>query len=482
MPDSDASTGEPEIGDLGEPNVTSRGSIRALVVDDSEFFAEMTADTLASEHDIDAHHDTSGEDALETLEDDNFDCIVSDYAMPGMDGLEFLEAVRAEFAELPFILVTGRGDEEVASKAIASGVADYLLKLEVVEDQQYGRLANRIKSVVSKHRTATKYGRLVESVPDVVAHVDDSGTILGANPAMAEVLGTAREELVGSSVTDVFPGEVGEGRLELGREAIETDQTLSVRDEHDARHYQTALVPVGQAAGASTFHVIARDITELKRREKQLKRQNEQLEDFASVISHDLRNPLNVAQSSLELLEAEGVDSDHTDRLDRSLGRMADIIDDVLTLAREGAEVRETSVVDLETMAREAWSVVDAENVTLVVDESRRFRADSGRLKQLLENLLGNAVTHGHPADESGGLRIEVGLLDDGFYVADDGPGIPEPERETVFEVGYSTTTDGTGLGLSIVEEIADAHGWTVRFTESEYGGARFEIGSVEGP
>jgi signal transduction histidine kinase len=96
-------------------------------------------------------------------------------------------------------------------------------------------------------------------------------------------------------------------------------------------------------------------------------------------------------------------------------------------------------------------------------------------VKQLLENLFGNAVEHGGPE-----VAITVGEVADGFYVSDDGPGIPPAERTAIFEPGYSTNSDGTGLGLSIVERVAEAHGWAVRITESESGGARFEISVSE--
>lgn len=92
----------------------------------------------------------------------------------------------------------------------------------------------------------------------------------------------------------------------------------------------------------------------------------------------------------------------------------------------------------------------------------------SGALRQLLENLLTNAVEHGGPD-----VAVEVGLTDTGFYVADDGPGVPAAERDQVFEHGF--TTGGTGVGLAVAAEIADAHGWETRLVESSAGGARFE-------
>ncbi len=121
------------------------------------------------------------------------------------------------------------------------------------------------------------------------------------------------------------------------------------------------------------------------------------------------------------------------------------------------------------------WQNVEMADATLHIETDQWIRADPSRLKQFLENLIGNAIEHG--GEEA---TVTVGELADGFYIADDGPHIPEEERERVFETGYSTDDDGTGFGLNIVQEIATAHGWEVSVTDSEGGGARFEITSVD--
>ena len=450
--------------------------IRILVVDDSEFFAEMTATTLSSEYDIEATFETSARDALEAYDSTAVDCIVSDYEMPGMNGLEFLQTIQDHHEEVPFILLTGRGDEEVASEAIASGVSDYLLKLEVVEDEQYERLAQRIRNVVERRRTREKYELLVNNSPDAIAHVDSDGTILAANPAMANRLSVSQESLVGATLSEVFPDGVGENRLDAGRDALEAGETQRTEDQYDGRHFHNIFVPVDTAGAANTVQLLSRDITKRKEREEELERQNERLDRFASVVSHDLRNPLNVAQSSVELLDAEG---DHVDRIDRSLDRMEGIIESVLALARQGKEVDDAKPVDLETMAEDAWSHVESDDATLTVRSSDGYiLADSDRLKQLLENLFRNAIEHG--SGEEGHVDVDVELLDDGFAVEDDGPGIPERHQDNVFEAGYSTTSQGTGLGLSIVREIARAHEWDIALTDGERGGARFELTDVD--
>ncbi|MFB6176729.1 MAG: GAF domain-containing protein, partial [Halobaculum sp.] len=213
---------------------------------------------------------------------------------------------------------------------------------------------------------------------------------------------------------------------------------------------------------------------QLRVRERELTRQNSRLEEFTSVVSHDLRNPLNIASGRLELVR-EACDSEHLDAIDRAHERMESLIDDLLTLAHQGETVGDIDAVNLATLSESCWRNVATAEATLTVETDRRIRADRSRLKQLLENLIRNAVEHGGED-----VTVTVGELDDGFYIEDDGPGIPEGARDDLFEVGYSTTEDGTGFGLSIAKQVADAHGWTIGVTDGSEDGARFEIRNVE--
>jgi PAS domain S-box-containing protein len=259
--------------------------------------------------------------------------------------------------------------------------------------------------------------------------------------------------------------------------------------------------------------------------ERELERQNERLDRFASVVSHDLRNPLNVATGHLgEARERHGDDPD-LDTVAASLDRMEALVDDLLALARVGERPTDPQTVALDDVVERCWGNVATGDVTLTVDTGIAFEADEGALAQLLENLLRNAVEHGSTGSENAersgdvaeqnsagsrtesddtvehastnprsqargdavehggdGVTVTVGDLDDGagFFVADDGPGIPADERERVFEDGYSTNDGGTGFGLAIVREVAEAHSWEVTAVESDAGGARFEVRGVE--
>jgi signal transduction histidine kinase len=213
-----------------------------------------------------------------------------------------------------------------------------------------------------------------------------------------------------------------------------------------------------------------------QRHTRELAERNERLETFASTVAHEIRNPLNVATGRLELAREAGGDR-HFDAVSRELERIDRLVDDVLTLARTGDVTVDASPVELSSVAAACWRAVDAPEATLDVAADRDVVADEDRLTQLLANLLRNAVEHG-----GRDVTVTVGDLDGGFYVADDGPGIPDAEREAVLETGAAGDDASTGLGLAVVKQVAAAHGWTVGVTDSEHGGARFEFRSVERP
>jgi len=219
---------------------------------------------------------------------------------------------------------------------------------------------------------------------------------------------------------------------------------------------------------------LATDVTERRKRERELQRQNARLEEFTSVVSHDLRNPLSVAEGRLRLAQAD-CDSEHLEDVETALARIDTLVSDLLTLAREGEEAVEQDVFNLGEVARSCWKTVETADATLEIELDHEVCADRNRLRQLFENCYRNAVEHGGEA-----VTITVGHLDGGFYIEDDGPGIPEGDKEEVFKAGHSTNTDGTGFGLSIIQQIVEAHDWNIRATTGSAGGARFEITGVE--
>jgi signal transduction histidine kinase len=200
----------------------------------------------------------------------------------------------------------------------------------------------------------------------------------------------------------------------------------------------------------------------------------------SSVISHDLRNPLDVAKANLRAARETG-DAEHFETVADAHDRMERIIRDVLTMTRAQTPLEPSDEVAIEVAVADAWESVDTEGATLDVrSDLPTVTADPEQVRRLFENLFRNAVEHGPAGGEEATNRetvtLTVGALEDGFYVTDDGTGIPPDEKEVVFEPGYSTRDDGTGLGLAIIDRIVTAHGWEIALTTPPDGGARFEI------
>jgi PAS domain S-box-containing protein len=324
--------------------------------------------------------------------------------------------------------------------------------------------------------TNSRLEALFNRSPDMIDVLDPDGTILDVNKRFCEELGYQEEEVIGRSIWDIDTA-VDEAEVSSLLSDLAPEERRKFGGSYRRKDGSTFPVEVHllrlDLDGKDRFLAISRDITERKKREQIRERHNEQLQRFASVVSHDLRNPLNVAQGKLAMAREE-YESTHLEAVEAAIERSHALIDDLLTLAREGNRVSDIESVDLATFCERCWENVLTTGATLEVVTDRTIEADRSRLQQILENLYQNAIEHG--GDD---VTVTVGDLPDGFYVEDDGPGIPEEKREEVFDMGYSTAMDGTGFGLSIVKRIAEAHGWEVAVTSSAAGGARIEISGV---
>ena len=296
--------------------------------------------------------------------------------------------------------------------------------------------------------------------------IDDAGHVREYNDEARELF---PDLTVGEPIDTAAP-PIGAYLADHGADVVEVERVGGLQYYQPVMNEFTTETPrFGEA-------ITLTNITDREQYRMQLESQNEKLDMFATTVSHDLRNPLNVAIGRLAMAREEE-DSEHLQAVDRALSRMEGLITDVLALAKKGEAVGEVETISLTATATRAWDVVESGNATLVTDNELQFEADTDRLEQLLENLFRNAVDHNRPD-----VTVRIGALEDetGFYVEDNGTGIPENEREQVFELGHSTDSNGTGFGLAIVAEIAAAHDWSITATESGNGGARFEVTTGE--
>lgn len=325
--------------------------------------------------------------------------------------------------------------------------------------------------------------QIIDNSTDIATIIDSEGTITYVSPAVTDVLGYTPDELIGSNGFGYQPNETSEAVADAVAHVLnnpddsKTVQTQFRRADGSLCWIESTLRNKIDDEVIDGILVSSRDVTERKDRQQEVERQNERLEEFVSVVSHDIRNPLGIAQGRAAMLEevTAGEYHDHLRPLGDALERMEEIITNTLTLARQGDTVGEMNPVSLVELVGRCWASVETNEATLNVDDDITLQGDSDRLRHVFENLFRNAIEHG--GDD---VTIHIGHTDDGrLYVEDDGPGIPPDERERVLEAGHTSTAGGTGFGLTIIKRIAEAHGWTVGVTESRAGGARFEFDNV---
>ncbi|MDZ5811984.1 ATP-binding protein [Halorubrum sp. AD140] len=389
----------------------------------------------------------------------------------GFDFEAFWQKSHEEGTDLDTITLVGGDDVErtveysAASKIIPGQTL--VVSRDVTERDRREREVFTLKE---------RYETLLDAAPDPVFVADaESGKIVETNGAAETLIGESKENLIGRHHSTLYPDEHAELYQKAFKRAKAEPTSVQILSDGSQPELVTAdgdTIPIEFSVntvslpdGAVMFGIF-RDVA--------LKRENERLDSITSTLSHDLRNPLNVAQGRLGLLK-EKCQSEEIETIENAHDRIETLIEDVLTLARNGEPVDETESVVLSDLVESCWKTVETEDATLVVGTERELQADESRLRQLVANVIRNSIVH---VGED--VTIAVGDLDDGFFIEDDGTGIPAGERDRIFESGYSTSTEGTGFGLAIVKEIAAAHDWDVTVTNSNSGGARFEVTDVE--
>jgi PAS domain S-box-containing protein len=330
-------------------------------------------------------------------------------------------------------------------------------------------------------RRLRRFEAIVETLDDVIYALDADGRFVYVSPSVADVKGVDPDAFLGTQFHEWVDAETAErarqemAAIERGDREVATMEYDFERADGETIDAELRFVPLTLPDGDPGWAGLIRDITERVEHRREIERQNDRLERVARLVSHDLRNPLAVAQGHLDLIEGNEAS---VATIDDSLSRMERLVEDLLTLTREGQTPADLEPVSLAETARRAWASVETGDATLRVETDATVRADEWRLASVFGNLFANAVEHGAvPGDP---LTVCVESLPDGFAVVDDGEGFREDSAERIFDPGHTTSETGTGLGLGIVADVVDAHDWTISVSEREAGGARFAVSGVE--
>lgn len=240
-----------------EPEHGEGSAVRVLVVDDDPEVADTTATFLErSVEAIEAVAEPTVSAGLERLSEGTFDCVVSDYRMPDDDGIEFLERVRETDPELPFVLYTGEGSDEVANEAITKGATDYIRR--EIGVTQYTVLANRITDAVEQYRNRRelrRYRTLAETVPDGVFVLDAAGRMACVNERWARTVGYDRAALEGKPFSELVAEGVVPPKAPEAYTELVADLLSSTTDRSEGRIEIRAVPPNDDSEHVYEAHV-----------------------------------------------------------------------------------------------------------------------------------------------------------------------------------------------------------------------------------
>ena len=444
--------------------------VRILVVDDDAALLEALPETLRLRMEgIDVDTCDSAPDALKLIEKTDYDVIVSDIKMPGMDGLALLEEIKQRRPSTPTLLITGHGERELAVAALRGGAHD-LIQKPIDRDYFVASLERAIqlrvldRQVVEQREALERHAEVLEHVGDGVFLVDEQGLIRLWNPAAAAITGLPEEAVVGRRAEECIPGWGAIAPLlHLASSPTDPDRLFEAFPvELDGRELWLSVSGVRFGDGAVYAF---RDLT-AERAVDELKR------EFLATASHELRTPLAAIYGSAMTLRRQDIELDDESR-ERLLAivatesdRLARIVNEILVADHlDSGRLRITpghiDAVELVTTVVNAARVVAPPSVEIEVRtaEVSPVSADPEHLRQVLVNLVDNAVKY-----SPDGGRITVHIEDLGatvrFLVSDEGIGIPASEQPRVFEKFYRLDPNltrgvgGTGLGLYICREL----------------------------
>jgi len=487
----------------GKSNIVK--SLRTLIVEDSPYDAELEVEELKLGGFIpEVQRVETSEELHSALASASWDIILSDYDLPGFSGPEALEIVQSSGLDIPFIMISGAIGEEVAVNSLKAGAHDFLIK---------GQLTRLVPAVqreleeAQRRKTARilerKFLATFEQAAVGIAHVDANGEWLLLNQKYCQILGYSREELIGNSFQNVTYGEDLEENIRLfqqlkeGKISVYTIEKRYIRKDrslvwvnltvssvwNDARQFEYALAVAEDISQRKTMEQALKDYTQ------RLEQSNKELEQFATIASHDLQEPLRkimvFSDRLSDMISPEG--TDYLKRLQASVQRMQNLINDLLNLSRvnrTGQPFKVFSLNKVLKMVLEDLNIaLQDTNAQVLIEPLDTVEADEGQIRQLLQNLIGNALKY-HREGIPPIVKIYGQSTEDGqayqITIEDNGIGIKEEYFERIFEpfqrLHGRSLYPGTGMGLTICKKIVERHKGKLSVFSQMGQGSRFSF------
>lgn len=450
-------------------------TIKILAIDDEPAHLNLTKICLEDNEDISVEVAGSASEALAKIDSNEYDVVVSDYQMPRMDGLQLLKELNERKCEVPFILFTGKGREDIAVNALNLGASFYLQKGSDPE-AQYAELANMIRRSAETFRakrllieSEMKFRALAEATTEgIMFH--DCGIIIDCNLQFAHLFGYEPEEIIGKNGFDFMVS--AETRDEILRwlqmGAKGRIDFIGIKKDGTQICAETSAFPIVRY-GKPNICVQVYDITDRKSLERKLEEAKSRAELYTDLLTHDIINYNTAAMGYLQLAEMRLPLDDKDGKLITRLLQVLENSSELITIVRDlkmvetgKEEIVEIDICQLLNEVKEVYEKHLDRAVTMTLDEDKNCLVmASGLLRDAFSNIVSNAIKH-----SSGPLTIGITvnkLSLEGtdlvrVIIADNGPGIPDERKDKIFDRSLMGLTKpvSRGLGLYLVKRLVE--------------------------
>ncbi len=461
--------------------------IDVLCVDDDESMLELVAMFVARSGDFKIDTAASAEEALSRMDERHYDVVVCDYQMPEMTGIDLLSILRNQGNDVPFVIFTGKGREDVAIDALNRG-ADFYLQKSGDTRAMFAELANMITQSVMR-RSAEQECKRVERMFHMLAdNTQDVLYRIRIKPDVAiEYINPAVEKFSGYSAEEWMRDETVMFKVIHPDDLPKLDEALKDPDSHrrpimlrwihkngTVTWAEDLVTPIKDQSGEIVAIIgIARDMTDRIAMERALEEANKKLSLLGGITRHDILNQLSVMYGYVELARENERDPAEREKLDKALAS-GDMIRRHLEFSRDYQSMGTVRPdwTDVHAIVDRVFRSLDLKGVRLRNDTKGLQVFADPMLEKVFYNLIDNTQRHSGGAKN---IRVSHLMKGDDLVIVyeDDGKGVPEQDKERVFGRGVGK---GTGYGLYLAREILELTGMRIRETGEPCKGARFEV------